>query len=145
MCLGNICRSPLAEAAFRREAEAAGLAVEADSAGTGNWHVGNPPDPRSVEVAARHGVDIAHLRARQVRTEDFASFTHIFAMDCDNLGNLELLAPDDATAEVALLLDMVPGREGEEVADPYFGGPEGFGETWADVTAAARELVRRLS
>lgn len=145
VCLGNICRSPLAEAAFRAEAEAAGLAVEIDSAGTGDWHVGHPPDPRSVDVAARHGVDIAGLRARQVGAADFTAFTHIFAMDRDNLGNLELLAPEGATAELALLLDLVPGREGQEVADPYFGGPEGFMLTWADVTAAARELARRIA
>ncbi|TIX49687.1 low molecular weight protein-tyrosine-phosphatase [Alteraurantiacibacter aquimixticola] len=145
VCLGNICRSPLAEAAFRHAAEEAGLTVEIDSAGTGHWHVGKPPDPRSQEIAAQHGVDIAGQRARQVAREDFHAFTHIFAMDHDNLADLQLLAPHDATAELALLLDMIPGREGEAVADPYYGGPEGFAKAWADAREAAGHIAGRLA
>ena len=144
VCLGNICRSPMAEGALRVAAEQAGLDLHLDSAGTGDWHVGNPPDPRAIAEASANGVDIAHLRARQVTPDDFLRFTHVFALDEENLRNLEALAPAHATAELALLLDMVPGREGEPVADPYFGGAEGFAETWADVTAAAQALVARL-
>lgn len=144
VCLGNICRSPMAEGAMRVAAEQAGLELTIDSAGTGDWHVGNPPDPRAIAEASANGVDIAHLRARQVTREDFMRFTHVLALDDQNLRNLEALAPEDASAELALLLDMVPGREGEPVADPYFGGAEGFAETWADVSAAARALVERL-
>ncbi|MBR0551141.1 low molecular weight protein-tyrosine-phosphatase [Stakelama marina] len=144
VCLGNICRSPLAEAAFRAEAEAAGLDVAVDSAGTGNWHVGEPPDDRAQAVAAKHGLDISGLRARQAKRDDFYRFTHIFALDRDNLDILEALRPDDATAELALLLDCVPGREGEAVRDPYYGGQDGFDTTWDDVTAAARALLARL-
>lgn len=144
VCLGNICRSPLAEAAFRQEVEKAGLEVEVDSAGTSDWHVGKPPDARACKVAEEYGLDISHLRGRQLSADDFHRYTHIFALDHENLHNIRLLAPDDASAEVCLLLDVVPGREGEAVADPYFGEEEGFAQTWADVTMAARALVERL-
>lgn len=145
VCLGNICRSPLAEAAFRRAAGRQGLAVVIDSAGTGHWHVGEPPDPRAQAIASRHGIDIADYRARQIAREDFRRFTHIFALDPDNLRTLRALAPADASAEVALLMDLVPGREGAAVADPYYGADDGFDATWADVTAAAEALAARLS
>ncbi|WP_095010898.1 low molecular weight protein-tyrosine-phosphatase [Tsuneonella mangrovi] len=145
VCLGNICRSPLAEAAFRREADAAGLTVEIDSAGTGNWHVGNPPDARAQEVALAAGVDISGLRARQLAAADYRRFTHIFAMDAQNLADIRARAPHDATAEMALLLDLVPGREGASVQDPYYDGEEQFEYAWADVSAAARELVAKLA
>lgn len=145
VCLGNICRSPLAEAALRQAAARAGLAVEVDSAGTGHWHVGRPPDPRAQAVARRHGGDIAGLRARQVGAEDFRRFDLIFALDPDNFQNLAALAPADATATIGLLLDLVPGREGRGVHDPYYGDAAGFEDTWRDVTAAADALVARLA
>ena len=145
VCLGNICRSPLAEGAFRHAADNAGLTVGIDSAGTGNWHVGEPPDPRAQAVALANGVDISGLRARQLQAEDFTRFTHIFAMDHDNLATIEARAPGDATADVALLLDCVPGREGAAVADPYYDGEERFEETWADMVAAAAALVDRFT
>ncbi|MGB3794730.1 MAG: low molecular weight protein-tyrosine-phosphatase [Alteraurantiacibacter sp.] len=144
VCLGNICRSPLAEGAMREAADRAGLSVRIDSAGTGDWHVGNPPDPRAIATASDHGVDISALRARQVSLEDFTRFTHIFALDADNLRNLQALAPEDTTATLALLLDAVPGFEGQAVADPYYGGEEGFTQTWRDVSAAAEALVSRF-
>ena len=144
VCLGNICRSPLAEAAFRAEADRAGMGAFVDSAGTGDWHVGNPPDPRAQAEALRHGIDISRYRARQVAGADFTRFTHIFALDSSNFGDLRQIAPGDARASLSLLMDMVPGREGTSVKDPYFGGPEGFEETWADVSAAALALVQRL-
>ncbi|GAA0299913.1 low molecular weight protein-tyrosine-phosphatase [Sphingomonas oligophenolica] len=144
VCLGNICRSPLAEAALRAEAARAGLELTADSAGTGSWHVGGPPDRRAQATALRRGIDISGYRARQVSPEDFRRFDQIFALDRDNLGHLEDIAPADATASLGLLLDLVPGREGEGVRDPYHGGDEGFERTWAEVSAAARALIARL-
>ena len=132
VCLGNICRSPLAEAALRAEAERLRLDLIVDSAGTGDWHAGEPPDPR------------AQATARQVTQADFRRFTHVVALDHDNLDNLRRLAPADATAELSLLLDHVPGREGQAVADPYFGDDAGFEVTWAEVTAAAEQLAGRL-
>ena len=145
VCLGNICRSPLAEAAFRAEAERLGLEVEADSAGTGDWHSGEPPDRRARAVAGRNGVDIARLRARQVTGDDFRRFDHIVAMDRQNLADLRRMRPADGRAEVSLLLDHVPGREGQAVADPYYGGESHFDLTWADVTAGARALTRKIA
>ncbi len=144
VCLGNICRSPLAEGAFRAEAERLGLDVVVDSAGTGGWHAGDPPDARSVAVARRNGVDIGGQRARKVTKDDFRTFTHIYALDHDNLEGLRAIAPRDATAEVGLLLDLVPGHEGRAVADPYYGDDAGFDVTWRDVVMAAEVLARRL-
>ena len=103
-----------------------------------------PPDPRAQAEALRHGIDISSYRARQVAGADFTRFTHIFALDSSNFGDLRQIAPGDARASLSLLMDMVPGREGTSVKDPYFGGPEGFEETWADVSAAALALVQRL-
>ena len=144
VCLGNICRSPLAEAAFRMEAERLGLTVEVDSAGTGGWHAGEPPDRRAQAVARRNGVDIGGYRARQVTPADFRRFTHIVAMDPDNLADLERMRPAGSTAELSLMLDHA-GRAGDAVEDPYFGGDDGFDVTLADVSAAARGLGHRLS
>ena len=114
VCLGNICRSPLAEAAFREEAARAGLDAEADSAGTGNWHVGEAPDRRAIAAARRNGVDISHLTARQVRPADFERFDH------------------------------VAGREGQPGADPYYGADSDFDATWRDVSEGARALAGAL-
>jgi protein-tyrosine phosphatase len=145
VCLGNICRSPLAEGAFRAEAARLGLDVEIDSAGTGSWHVGEPPDRRAQAVARRHGVDIGRCRARQVGRDDFSRFTHVVALDESVLVTLQRIRPRNASAEVALLLDYVDGRAGEGVADPYYGGDDGFEITWADVTSGAAALARRIA
>ncbi|WP_434403648.1 low molecular weight protein-tyrosine-phosphatase [Sphingobium sp. DN12] len=144
VCLGNICRSPLAEAALRAEAERAGLDIVVDSAGTGDWHVGDAPDPRAQGVARRHGIDISGYRGRQAKSGDFHRFTHIFALDSDNLANLRRIRPADGTASLSLLMDLVPGREGSGVTDPYYGNDAGFDITWDDVTRAARAIVARL-
>jgi protein-tyrosine phosphatase len=145
VCLGNICRSPLAEAAFRREAQRLGLDVEIDSAGTGDWHIGYPPDPRAAAVAARNGIDISNLKARLVTEEDFRRFDHIVALDSKNLADLEALRPADGTAKLSLLLDHVEGRGGEAVADPYYGDDSHFDSAWDDVSAGAEGLARRIA
>ncbi|HLY58336.1 MAG TPA: low molecular weight protein-tyrosine-phosphatase [Stellaceae bacterium] len=144
VCLGNICRSPLAEAAFRAEIAKLGLDIDVDSAGTGDWHVGEPPDSRARAVARQNGVDIGHYRARRVEPRDFHGFTHIVALDRQNLAALAAVRPADATAEVSLLFDHVRGREGETVADPYWGGEADFARTWEDVTLGARALARKF-
>lgn len=141
VCLGNICRSPLAEAAFRAEAEERGIDALVDSAGTGGWHRGDPPDPRSRAVAKRHGVDISSYRARQVADADFTRFDHIVAMDAANLRDLRRIAPAEATARLSLLLDHVAGREGQSVADPYYEADAAFGVTWAEAVAGAKGLA----
>jgi protein-tyrosine phosphatase len=144
VCLGNICRSPMAEGALRAEAARIGLDLIVDSAGTGDWHAGEPPDRRAQAAALRHGVDISALRARQVKAADFRRFTHVVALDHENLKNLQRLRPADGTAELSLLLDHVPGLEGQGVVDPWFGDEAGFDVTWAEATAAARALAERL-
>jgi protein-tyrosine phosphatase len=144
VCLGNICRSPLAEAALREEAKRLGLEIEIDSAGTGDWHVGHPPDPRAMAVAKRNGVDISHLRARLVTADDFQRFDHVVALDAQNLADLRRLRPASSKAKLMLLLDYVEGREGQAVADPYHGSDEHFDATWADVTAGTKALVRSI-
>jgi len=144
VCLGNICRSPLAEAAFRAEAARIGLDAEADSAGTGDWHRGQPPDRRAIAAARRNGADISGLRARQVTGADFARFDHVVALDEDNLADLRRLRPAEARAELSLLLDHVPGREGQPVADPYYGGDGHFDVAWSDSAEGARGLARAL-
>jgi protein-tyrosine phosphatase len=134
----------MAEGAFRSLTERIGFDADCDSAGTGAWHVGNPPDKRAQHVAAVHGVDISGLRARQVSAEDFRYFTHIVALDQDNLADLRWMQPSDATADLSLLLDHVAGREGQAVADPYYGGAEGFETAWADVMAGAEALLEKI-
>lgn len=141
VCLGNICRSPLAEGIFRNRAAKAGLDLVIDSAGTGDWNIGKAPDPRAQAVARKHGLDIADMRARQVTADDFHRFTDIIAMDASNLSNLKAMQPQDGRAQLSLLLDHVPGRAGEAVADPYYGDDSGFDVTWAEVSEAVNALI----
>jgi protein-tyrosine phosphatase len=141
LCLGNICRSPMAEGAARAAFADAGIWADLDSAGTGDWHVGHPPDRRAQATAKAHGVDIGTLSARQIDQEDFERFDLILAADHENLADLHAMAPPVARARLALMLDMVPGREGEAVADPYYGNADGFADCWADVSAVAAALV----
>ena len=116
VCLGNICRSPLAEGILRHLATDKGLQWEIDSAGTGSWHVGDPPDKRSVAVARRHGIDISGLRGRQFQSADFAAFDRIFVMDLDNYRDVLRKAHTDADkAKVQLLLD-----DQQPVPDPWY-------------------------
>jgi protein-tyrosine phosphatase len=144
VCMGNICRSPLAEGALRAEADRLGLDVAVDSAGTGGWHAGEPPDARAIAAARRGGVDIAHLRARKVTRADFDRFDHIVALDAENLADLIALRPPGSRARVSLLLDHAAGRQGQGVADPYYGGDAHFDTAWRDVAAGARGLAAAL-
>lgn len=145
LCLGNICRSPLAEGAARSAFAAAGIDARLDSAGTGGWHVGRPPDPRAQAEAQRRGIDIGGLRGRQLDRTDFYRFDRILAADQANLDDARAIAPADATARLALMLDLVPGRAGDSVTDPYYGTDDGFAETWDDVSAVAAALVAEAS
>jgi protein-tyrosine phosphatase len=128
VCLGNICRSPTAEAVFRERAARAGLDkyIHVDSAGTGNWHVGHPPDRRAIAHAARRGYDLAPLRARQVSREDFRRFGWILAMDESNLRDLQGLQPAEFGGHLGLMLDFAPTLGLRDVPDPYYGGVDGF-------------------
>lgn len=144
VCLGNICRSPLAEAALRHRAQVRGVDLLVDSAGTGSWHIGKAPDPRSCAEALRHGIDIGWYRARQVSPDDFTRFDRIVALDRSNLADLRRIAPPSSSASLSLLLDHVPGMAGRDVPDPYFGGPEGFEDAWRQVSEAAHHLVEAI-
>ena len=145
LCLGNICRSPLAEGAARAAFARAGIEAKIDSAGTGDWHVGHAPDRRAQAEARRRGVDISDLRARQLSREDFYNFDLILAADETNLRDARAIRPTDATADLKLMLDLLPGRGGQGVTDPYYGEEDGFASTWDDVDAIASALVARLS
>lgn len=128
---------------MRRRAVEAGVAMTIDSAGTGDWHVGRPPDPRAVALARSKGLDISAYRARRVTEADFHKFGHVFALDPQNLKDLHRIEPSRHIAEVRLLMDLVPGRKGTAVIDPYYGDEDDFEQAWADVDAAAAALVRR--
>ena len=144
VCLGNICRSPLAEGALKAEAARLGLDVVADSAGVGGWHTGESPDRRARAVAKRHGIDIGGLRARKVIPQDLRRFSHIVALDQEVLAALKAMRPANATAELSLLLDHA-GRKGDAVADPYYGDDADFETAWADISDGVRGLVRRIA
>lgn len=146
VCLGNICRSPSAEAVLRTIAaqEAPDLAIEVDSAGTAGYHTGDPPDARSQEAAGRRGYDMSSLRARVVEPEDFERFDLILAMDEKNLATLQQLAPAAYRERVRLFLEFAPDSGMDEVPDPYYGGPVGFEHVLDLVEEASRGLLTHL-
>ena len=139
VCLGNICRSPAADAIARAMAATRGLDWHIDSAGTGAWHVGNPPDNRMVTAAAARGLDLSPLRARQAQPDDFLRFDHIFAMDERNLADLEDVRPANASATLNLFL----ARGG--VPDPYYGGDDGFEHVLDLITDRLETLFDQLA
>ena len=142
VCLGNICRSPLAHGVLQHLVDAD--KVEVDSAGTGAYHIGKAPDRRSIAVAKANGLDISKQRARQFKAEDFQLFDHIFVMDKENLADVRKLAPDAETAEKAKLFLSVLENSVEEVPDPYYGGDEGFQYVYDLVLAASQVIVKKL-
>jgi protein-tyrosine phosphatase len=142
VCLGNICRSPLAEGILASKANYRDIFV--DSAGTAGYHVGNLPDPRSIEVAASHGIDISGQRCRRFSQDDFDEFDYIFAMDRENLNHLQELARSEADlAKISLLLEAASMPE-EEVPDPYYGGDDGFIHVFRLIDRATDRLLESL-
>jgi protein-tyrosine phosphatase len=155
VCLGNICRSPMAEGALRLRLGEAGLGgrVRVDSAGTGDWHVGEPPDRRAIECARRHGVDIAGLRGRQLQRDDHHEFDWLLCADGSVLREVRQRAPADGSARSALLLpwalEHAPHLAGsfageQDLADPYTGAADDFEQVWHRVDTAARAIAERL-
>ena len=140
VCLGNICRSPTAEAMLRHKVRAAGLddRIEVDSAGTADYHVDSPPDRRAVKHGEKRGLKMRHLRGRQVSREDFDRFDFILAMDEDNLASLERIRPPAARAQLALLMSYAPQAGSRIVPDPYYGSADGF-EAVLDLVEAAAD------
>ena len=146
VCLGNICRSPLAEGVFRAELALRGLGgrFRVDSCGTGGWHVGERPDPRSTEVAARHGVDISGQRSRKLADTDFGSFDWLVAMDRSNARDTLARKPPAAACRVVQFMDFVDPRPGPDVPDPYYGGPGGFDRVYELLARGVGPLLDRV-
>jgi protein-tyrosine phosphatase len=146
VCMGNICRSPIAEGVFRHKLGAAGLdgIVRVDSAGTHGYHSGEPPDRRAQAHAAVRAYDLSSLRARQVTKADFERFDYVLAMDESNLKVLEELRPPGFSGHLGLLLDFTPGAGYREVPDPYYGGPAGFELVLDLIEPAADALVETI-
>jgi protein-tyrosine phosphatase len=147
VCTGNICRSPIADGVMRRLASEAGLqdSVRVDSAGTHDYHVGEPPDARAREHARRRGYDLSGLRARQVAMEDFDFFDLILAMDRGHLEILRRIAPPQHLHKLRLFMEFAGDLETDEVPDPYYGGPAGFERVLDMVEVAARGLLAELT
>jgi protein-tyrosine phosphatase len=146
VCLGNICRSPTAEAVFRavHARVAPELSVEVDSAGTGDYHLGEAPDPRAQAAARRRGYDMSGLRARLIDQSDFERFDLILAMDRENVAVLRRRAPIAYRERVRLLLEFAADLEETEVPDPYYGGSTGFEQVLDLVESAAHGLIEHL-
>jgi protein-tyrosine phosphatase len=147
VCLGNICRSPTAEAVVRELArrEQPGFALDVDSAGTHGYHTGSPPDERSVAAARRRGYEMSALRARVVQAGDFALFDLVVAMDEEVYERLRRIAPRTQAARLALFMDFAPGSGRRDVPDPYYGGSAGFEEVLDLVEEGARGLLAPLA
>ncbi|MCG6976429.1 MAG: low molecular weight phosphotyrosine protein phosphatase [Acidiferrobacterales bacterium] len=143
VCLGNICRSPTAEGVFRKLVEQEGLLelIEIDSAGTHAYHIGEAPDARAQQAAARRGIDLSQLRGRKATASDIEAFDYVLAMDRDNYENLLAISPDHLSSRVRLFLEYASNRPEDEVPDPYFGGSGGFERVLDMVEEAAEGLL----
>ncbi len=143
VCLGNICRSPLAEGILKSKVDS--NTIKVDSAGTGNWHVGQLPDPRSIEVAKKHDIDITDLRGRQFTHSDFLEFDHIFVMDNSNKETVLNLAKNNAEKEkVQMILEELFPSENVDIPDPYYGGDNGFENVYQMLDQACEKIAERL-
>jgi protein-tyrosine phosphatase len=146
ICMGNICRSPTAEAVFRVYVENAGLSehITIDSAGTHDYHIGDAPDSRTQHAALQRGYDMSELRGRQVEQRDFIRFDYVLAMDRANLAILQSIAPSDRQTQAQLFLDYARHHVEREVPDPYFGGADGFERVLDMVEDAAEGLLQHI-
>jgi len=145
VCMGNICRSPTAEAVVREFARReTGLALEVDSAGTHGYHRGDPPDERSIVAARRRGFDLSPLRARVIEVGDFERFDLVLAMDTEVFERLRGIVPERHAARLRLFLEYAPALGRNDVPDPYYGGPAGFEEVLDLVEEGARGLLAAL-
>jgi protein-tyrosine phosphatase len=143
VCLGNICRSPLAEGILQSKVDTS--KIEVSSAGTGGWHVGELPDPRSIEVAQQNGLDITHQRGKQFSTYDFEIYDHIFVMDTSNYRDVVKLATSTSEKDkIQLLLEELFPGEQRDVPDPYHGGDEGFKNVYSMINDACEKIANRL-
>lgn len=145
VCLGNICRSPTAEAVFKAKARQAGFACDVDSAGTGAWHAGETPDRRAQAVGEKRGYSFAGQKARKITHDDFSKFDYIAAMDASNLSDLHAICPDQHRQKLRLFLNFSNDHKNEDVPDPYYGGPDGFEHVVDLIEEASDGLIQALS
>lgn len=146
VCLGNICRSPSAEGVFIEKVASARLSnkIHTDSAGTGDWHIGLPPDKRAIIAAGKRDIDLTGLRARQVSAVDFPAFDYVLAMDNANLRDLQQMQPEGFEGHLGLFLDFVENGTVTEVPDPYYGGDDGFNEVLDLIELASVGLLAHI-
>ena len=145
VCLGNICRSPLAEGVLQEKLNRKGLDIKVESAGTGGWHVGQGPDRRAIAIANKYGVDISRQKARQFAATDFQEFDIIYAMDGSNLSDIVALAKSSEDIEkVRLILDELNVENNNYVPDPYYGGDEGFEKVYQLLDAACEIITKKM-
>jgi protein-tyrosine phosphatase len=143
VCLGNICRSPLAEGILASKLPNSNFYI--DSAGTGNWHIGKSPDHRSIAVAKKNGIDISKQKCRQFAIQDFENFDIIYAMDASNFDDLMVLAPNKISKQkVKLILDEVFPNENVDVPDPYYGTENGFNQVFLMLDEACQNIANKL-
>jgi protein-tyrosine phosphatase len=145
VCLGNICRSPLAEGILQPKANENSLTIEVDSAGTAAYHVGNLPDERSIEVAKKYEIDLTNQRARQFQAKDFQEFDLIYAMDAENYNNiLKLSSSKEDEEKVKLILNEIEPESNSSVPDPYYGGKDGFENVYQMLDLACDKIISKI-
>ena len=146
VCLGNICRSPTAHALFQAQVNREGLShkITVDSAGTGGWHIGHPPDKRAQITALEHGCDISHLRSRVVKVSDFSTFDYILAMDQDNFKHLAMMKPTNYQGVLGLFLTEANVVQVDEVPDPYYGNEKNFEQAMTLIQCGVSGLMNRI-
>ncbi len=145
VCLGNICRSPLAEGLLREKIKNQNLDAEVDSTGTANYHVDEAPDPRSIQIGRKYGINISDLRGRQFSVQDFDDFDKIYVMDESNLKNVRALARDENDEQkVDFILNESKPGENLSVPDPYYGGDQGFEDMYLMLDAATDNIIQKI-
>jgi protein-tyrosine phosphatase len=145
VCLGNICRSPMAEGILRQKIQTSGIRAKVDSAGTGPWHVGESPDRRAQQTARSHGIDISTLRGRQFVRKDFVNYDHIYVMDSSNYRDvLEMANTEEAKSKVEMIMNKAFPNQNLSVPDPYYGGENGFEETFKMIDLACDKIIEEL-
>lgn len=144
VCLGNICRSPTAEAVFRKRAKATGVAVIIESAGTSGWHTGEPPDSRSQEAGVKRGYDFTGQESRKVCANDFVMFDYILAMDLSNKHDLLSICPEPYQSKIKLFMEFAPDVDVQDVPDPYYGGADGFDHVLDLIERASDGLIKAI-
>lgn len=144
VCTGNICRSPTADAIFRKLVKENGLKIEVDSAGTHGYHIGDPPDPRTIKTALQYGIDMSPLRARKLELSDFSKFDTLIAMDNSHLSMMTKIAPPSTHHKIELFLNSLEGFENQDTPDPYYGDIRGFDDVFHLINKGCTALLKKI-